>query len=622
MRSLFSWFGACMARHIDRRRRAGRRRFPTLALTSLLAIVLAMGVAQAQPAPPPAAAVASAHPLATAAGIDILRAGGNAFDAAVAVSAALAVVEPYSSGLGGGGFWLLHVAASGRDVMLDGRERAPLAASANMYLDADGAFVQERALNGPLAAGIPGAPAALAHIAQRYGRLPLAASLTPAIELARDGFAVDAVYQRLARWRRDALAAAPAASAQFLVDGAVPAVGTRLRQPDLAETLLRLGRDGQAGFYHGELARRLVDGVRAAGGIWTLQDLADYRIVERRPVSGRFETPTGSWRIVSAAPPSSGGVALLQMLNMLAGLDLATLPASDRAHVLIEAMRRAYRDRAAFLGDPDHVTVPVAQLIHPFYAAGLLRDFRMDRATPSDSREDVGGAGADTTHLSILDADGNRVAATLSINYPFGSGFVPPGTGVLLNDEMDDFAARPGAPNAYGLVGGAANAIAPGKRMLSSMSPTFIESDAHVVILGTPGGSRIITMVLQAILAATGLDPDAGDGAEDWVALPRFHHQYLPDVVQLEPEALAPAVRASLTRRGHELETTTRPYGNMQLVHWHRAAGRVAAASDPRGIGAAQVIQVRPVRRVEGPPAGTHNEYSPQPKTDPLRAAP
>jgi gamma-glutamyltranspeptidase/glutathione hydrolase len=480
-----------------------------------------------------------------------------------------------------------------------------------MYLDADGRFVPERALNGPLAAGIPGEPAALVHIAEHYGRLPLAASLLPAIELARDGFEVDPVYHRLARLRRAVLAASPAAAVQFLADGGAPAVGTRLRQPDLADTLVRIARDGHDGFYAGALARKLVDGVRAAGGIWTLRDLAGYRVVEREPVTGHFEAGGTQWRIVSAAPPSSGGIALVQMLHMLAPYGLAGLDPADRAHVTIEAMRRAYRDRAEYLGDPDHVHVPVARLTHPYYAAGLMRDFVMERATPSIPGRPARSAGVDTTHFSILDADGNRVAATLSINYPFGSGFVPPGTGVLLNDEMDDFSAQPGVPNAYGLVGGAANAIAPGKRMLSSMSPTFVESDTGVVILGTPGGSRIITMVLHGILAATG---GMGSPAQ-WVAAPRYHHQYLPDEVLMEPDALAVAVRRSLRMRGHELKAAERPYGNMQLVYWDRGANLVQAASDPRGIGAARVIEL---------PAGAAADpaHPQQLPTEPLRVNP
>jgi gamma-glutamyltranspeptidase/glutathione hydrolase len=555
-----------------------RGRWPAAFLLALLAVA-----AEAAPLRPPAAAVASAHPAATAAGTGILEAGGNAFDAAVAVSAVLAVVEPYSSGLGGGGFWLLHVADDGRDIMVDGRERAPLAAHRDMYLDESGTFVPERSLNGPFAAGIPGTPAALAHLAVHYGRLPLAETLAPAIRLARDGFEADPVYVRMATWRRDVLAESPAAAAQFLDAGGVPVPGSLIRQPDLAATLERLAERGRDGFYGPPVAEQLVAGVRDAGGIWTLEDLAGYQVVERAPVIGSYR----GWRIVSAAPPSSGGIALVQMLNMLSGFDLEGLDRAGRVHLLAEAMRRAYRDRAVFLGDPDQVDVPVERLTHPYYAAGLARDIDPDRATPSRPiLATEPPKGADTTHFSVLDADGNRVAATLSINYPFGSGFVPPGTGVLLNDEMDDFSARPGVPNAYGLIGGEANAIAPGKRMLSSMSPTFVESDDGVAILGTPGGSRIITMVLLGILDVVG----GNGGPADWVAAPRVHHQFLPDQILFEPGALDDAAQQSLRERGHSLEEASRPYGNMQLIYWDRAAGRVQAASDPRGIGAAEVI--------------------------------
>lgn len=560
------------------------RRLPLIlvvCVSTLAATVVRAAPAQ-EPEKPPASAIASAHPAATVAGVEILASGGNAFDAAVAVSAVLAVVEPYSSGVGGGGFWLLHVADQGRDLMIDGRERAPLAATRDMYLDENGEFVPERSLNGPLAAGIPGEPAALVHLAERYGRLPLGLSLTPAITLARDGFAVDALYRRLATWRLAALQASPAAAAQFLIQGQVPEEGAVIRQPDLADTLARLAEHGRDGFYAGPVAKALVQGVRAAGGIWTLEDLAGYRVVERQPIVGEYR----GWRIVSAAPPSSGGVALVQMLNMLSRFDLGGMAGPDRIHVTVEAMRRAYRDRALYLGDPDHVDVPVERLTHPFYAAGLARDIDLQRASPS-LETPVRPEGTDTTHFSVLDQDGNRVAATLSVNYPFGAGFVPPGTGVLLNDEMDDFSAHPGVPNVYGLIGGDANAIASGKRMLSSMSPTFLESDDNVVILGTPGGSRIITMVLHGILAAV----DGGDPA-DWVAAPRWHHQYLPDQILFEPGALTSIEQDALQAKGHLLEAAGDTYGNMQLIHWDRVGGRVQATSDPRGTGSARVLEV------------------------------
>lgn len=450
----------------------------------LLLLLLWLPLAQA--APPPAAAVASAHPLATAAGHEILAAGGNAFDAAVAVSASLAVVEPYSSGLGGGGFWLLHRARDGHQVMVDGRERAPQAAHRDMYLDAQGEVIPGRSMDGALAAAIPGAPAALVHIAERYGRLPLSRSLAPAIRHARDGFEVSEHYQRMATFRLEALRTSPAAVRTFLKDGAVPPLGHRIRQPELAHTLERLARGGRGGFYAGPTATALLAGIQAAGGIWSAADLHDYRVVERTPVRGTFR----GLNITTAAPPSSGGVALLQMLNILAGYEWEALAEADRVHLAVEAMRRAYRDRAEFLGDPDFVTVPVARLTDPAYATGLRAAIDPAQATPSRDLPGVATApgGHHTTHFSILDREGNRVAATLSINYPFGSGFMPEGSGVLLNDEMDDFSAKPGVANAYGLVGAEANAIAPGKRPLSSMTPTFIDGPDGVAILGTPGG--------------------------------------------------------------------------------------------------------------------------------------
>jgi len=535
---------------------------------------------------PPAAAIASAHPLATEAGFEILRAGGNAFDAAVAVSAALAVVEPYSSGLGGGGFWLLHEAEKDRQVMIDGRERAPLAARRDMYLDAQGQPLPRLAMDGALAAGIPGVPAALDHLARTYGRLPLATSLAPAIRLAREGFPVTEHYRRMASFRLSAFAGSSEAARLFLQNGEVPALGYVIRQPELAQVLERMAVQGVDGFYRGEVARRLVAGVRAAGGIWSAEDLAGYRVVEREPVRGRYR----GHEIISAAPPSSGGVALITMLNILAGYDLTALDEAGRLHLVVEAMRRAYRDRAEYLGDPDFVAIPLERLLHPFYADGLRMSIRPDRALPSASLPGVSSprGGDDTTHFSILDQDGNAVAATLSINYPFGAVFVPPGTGVLLNDEMDDFAIKPGVPNAYGLVGAEANAIAPGKRMLSSMTPTFVRSDERLAVLGSPGGSRIITTVLLGVLEAV-----EGKSPWAWVARPRIHHQYLPDVLQHEPGALDDSTRMRLEARGHILREQ-QPWGNMQAVLWERARdGRVEAASDPRGEGMAAVRVVR-----------------------------
>jgi len=531
---------------------------------------------------PPTAAIASAHPLATQAGHEILEAGGNAFDAAIVVSAVLAVVEPYSSGLGGGGFWLLHRAKDGFETMLDGRERAPLAAHRDLYLNDDGDVVPNLSINGALAAGIPGQPAALMHLANKYGRLPINQTLEPAIRLAQQGFSVDESYRRMAQWRLDVLRQSQSAASQFLLKGEVPYVGYILRQPELANTLSLLVEKGHDGFYSGSMAQRLVDGVRAGGGIWSLKDLAGYQVVEREPVRGEYQ----GMKITTAAPPSSGGVVLMTMLNILSSFELAAYPPVIRKHLLIEAMRRAYRDRAEYLGDPDFVKIPMKRLINSYYGAGLAKGIRIDYATPSIVLQNRGETdeGRDTTHFSILDREGNRVSATLSINYPFGSGFVPPGTGVLLNDEMDDFSARPGEPNVYGLIGGEANTIAPGKRMLSSMTPTFVETADGVAILGTPGGSRIISMLLHGILR---LEEDSDP--QGWVSAPRFHHQYLPDEVQYESGAFTANEISDLGRMGHQLKPLSRVYGNMQGVYWNWKIGKLFAASDPRGTGSAQV---------------------------------
>lgn len=559
------------------------------ALVVAISILLSVQIAavQASSGPdvlPSRAAVASAQPAATAAGREILLAGGNAFDAAIAIAAALAVVEPYSSGIGGGGFFLLHRAADGTDTMVDAREKAPAAATHDMYLDETGGFVRERSLNGPLAAGIPGTPAGLVHLADHYGRLSLSQNLAPAIRLAEEGFAVKARYHRMAGFRATAMAVYPNTAAIFLGDDGTADLGEIIKQPDLANTLRLLGEHGRAGFYAGEIGDRLVAGVLEHGGNWTLQDLDDYGVVEREPIVIDYR----GIRIVTAPPPSSGGVVMAEAFNILSGFDLAAMNANTSRHVIIEAMRRAYRDRAEYLGDPDHVDIPVARLISPGYAKILAADLSIDRATPSADLRPIGAnKGEDTTHFSVLDTAGNRVAATLSVNYPFGAVFVPDGTGVLLNNEMDDFSARPLTPNAYGLVGDTANAIAPGKRPLSSMTPTFLETKEQIGILGTPGGSRIISMVMIGIL-----DFALGNKPESWVAAKRFHHQYLPDEVQFEHGGLTAVEQADLKRRGHELKEISRNYGNMHAILWHRVKNEVDAASDPRGEGAAEVFTI------------------------------
>ncbi len=535
--------------------------------------------AAALAAPPHKGAIASAYPLASEAGQEILAAGGNAFDAAVAVSAALAVVEPSSSGLGGGGFYLLHRQSDGYETMLDAREKAPGAASRDMFLDPAGNPIENVSILGGLAAGIPGEPAAFEYLARKYGKLPLKQSLQPAIRLAREGFPLYARLQGGMRYKREVLLrSADAARAFLTADGQVPEVGALIKQPDLAQTLEAIAAQGARGFYAGRIAADLVAGVRADGGIWTLEDLAAYRVIERKPLIGDYHGA----RIVSASPPSSGGTALIDALNILSGFDLHRYDSATRKHLVIEAMRRAYRDRAIYLGDPDFVTMPLAQLLSQDYAAGQRSSIRTDKAMPSSMLPGIESApvGVQTTHFSVLDADGNRVAATISVNLFFGAVSMPPHTGVLLNNTMDDFSTKPGLPNEFGLVGAAANAIAPNKRPLSSMAPTFVETPRGLMVIGSPGGSFIISMVLLGTLNY--LD---GMSAAEIVKYPHYHHQYLPDVVDYEQGALTDAEINALQAMGHTLEASSRPWGNMQVVTWDFATGTVTAASDPRGEG-------------------------------------
>jgi gamma-glutamyltranspeptidase/glutathione hydrolase len=524
-------------------------------------------------------AIASAYPLASQAGQAVLAAGGNAFDAAVAVSAALAVVEPTSSGLGGGGFYLLHRQADGFETMLDAREKAPAAATRDMYLDKAGNPIARASIDGPLAAGIPGEPAAFDYLARRFGKLPLKDSLQPAIRLARDGFPLYSRLQSAIRYKRELLLRSPDAAKAFLTaEGGVPELGALIKQPDLALTLEAMAAQGAKGFYGGRVAADLVNGVRAGGGLWTLKDLAAYQVVERKPLIGDYHGA----RIVSASPPSSGGVALLDALNILAGFDLERVDSATRKHLIIEAMRRAYRDRAVYLGDPDFVQMPLAQLTSPDYAAGQRSSIRPDKALPSELLPGVESTpvGLQTTHFSVLDANGNRVAGTLSINLFFGTGDMVAKTGVLLNNTMDDFSIKPGTPNVFGLVGNAQNDIAPNKRPLSSMAPTFIETPKGVMIIGTPGGSYIISMVLLGTL-----DYLNGMSAAEIVKDPRYHHQYLPDVAEYEKGALTENEITQLEAMGHKLEAGSRLWGNMQVITWDFASGQVAAAADPRGEG-------------------------------------
>lgn len=539
-------------------------------------------LAWATPLKPGHDAVTSAQPYATQAGMQVMREGGNAFDAAVAMSAALSVVEPYSSGIGGGGFWLLHAAASGKDIVVDGREYAPAAATATMYQDKNGDVIPGASLNGPLSAAIPGEVTALAYINQHYGKLSLAQDLAPAIKLARDGFPLDPRFHEMLASREDKLKQWPAAWKVFYPDGRVPPIGFVLKQPDLANTLELIAKEGAAGFYTGKFAKQMVDAVRANGGIWSLQDLRNYKIKLRTPLTGDYR----DMKIVTVAPPSSGGIVMLEALNILSGYDLARDSALMQKHLIIEAMRFAFRDRAEYLGDPDFVHMPLKRLLSPYYAAGLRAAILLDKATPSSDLAPVTPEAPEsqhTTSIAVMDKDGNLVGGTFTVNFRFGSGFMPPGTGVILNDEMDDFVSKPGVPNGFGLVGNSANEIAPHKRPLSSMMPTFLYTQRGLAILGTPGGSRIISMVLLGTLAYF-----HGGDAQSIVSIPRYHMQYLPDVVFYEPGAFTPDEIAGLERMGYTLKES-RPYGNMQSITWDYQTGKVSAAADPRGVGTAEV---------------------------------
>jgi gamma-glutamyltranspeptidase/glutathione hydrolase len=357
-----------------------------------------------------------------------------------------------------------------------------------------------------------------------------------------------------------------------------------IKLPDLAIVLEKVAAEGRDGFYKGEVAKKLVDGVRAAGGIWTMEDMAGYVIKERQPVRTTYQ----GYELVTASPPSSGGIAIAEILNILEPYQIAGLDKVQRTHLVVEAMRRAYRDRALYLGDPDFYDVPQEMLTDLNYAAGLRAGIMFDKATPSDmlpGRENL-SEGTDTSHFSIIDAEGNMVAATLTVNTPFGSKFMVPGTGFVLNNEMDDFSAKPGEPNAYGLIGFTANEIQPFKRPLSSMTPTLIIGQDKVAAIGTPGGSRIITMVLLGIL-----DFIDGNEPESWVSLPRYHHQYVPDKIYAESDAFSAAEVSALQAMGHTVEVRDRPWGNMHAVMWNKETGEVTAGSDPRSSAGLAVVK-------------------------------
>jgi len=514
---------------------------------------------------PEAGMAVAAHPLAAEAGIEMLKRGGNAFDAAAATALALGVVEPGSSGIGGGGFFLLYIAKEDRYVMIDARETAPKLAGHGE------AYQSQSSIDGPQSAGVPGLIAGVDRLVTEYGRLTRPDIAEPSIRIARDGFEVSSRLDGMIQWRGKVFN--EAALRIFLKKR-----GERIRQLALAGTLSRFASKGSEDFYRGETAGRLVADLIRDGGLIRLEDMAAYKAIEREPV--RFEYQGFSF--ISAALPSSGGMTLAHIFGQLAEDNLRAFSPADRAHLLIEAMKRAYRDRNEYLGDADFVAIP-KDYLDPERLKTLRQSIRMDQAFPANDLRGLAepmGASVDTTHFSVIDAEGNMVSATLSINYGFGSGYVSPSTGILLNDEMDDFATKPGEPNAYGLVQGEANAVVPGKRMLSSMTPSFVIGPERTFIVGTPGGSRIISMLL---LASIGFMLDEIPAA-DWVNTPRFHHQFLPDVVQHEKGAFSDGVAADLKKRGHVLKEM-RNYGNMQAILWKRKTDGLTGIADARGDG-------------------------------------
>lgn len=540
--------------------------------------------------------VASAHPLATAAGVAMLRQGGNAVDGAVATALAIAVVEPFSAGLGGGGFALWHDQATGSVTALDFRERAPAAASRDMYLDPMGQPQPQRSRHGHLAVGVPGTVAGLYALHERYGQLPWARVLQPSVVFAAQGFVVsDRLAGAIAR-SAERLGQNPAAAAIFLPDGHPLRVGDILKQPDLAATLQRIAADPQE-FYHGETAAAIAQEMATQGGLITAADLEAYQPIWREPLCGPFL----EYEVCSMPPPSSGGVHLLQMLNLLTASGLTAT--SDEApwhhpadlHRLAEIMKIAYADRAEHLGDPDFVEVPVAALVSPAYAAARQAEIDPQRARPANEVEAADAEtlaryhrrqeSQDTTHLTVVDGDRNALSLTYTINGPFGAGVVAAGTGILLNNEMDDFAIAPGQPNLYGLIGGNANAVAPGKTPLSSMTPTIVrQGGALRLATGSPGGSTIITTVLQILLNSLVYGLDAGSA----VSAPRLHHQWLPDSLMLERYGFDALTTESLAMLGHELRIRD-GWGNANLIVV-TPNGQLQGAADPRGEGTAQGI--------------------------------
>lgn len=545
----------------------------------LLTLLLCLGAFNAEAEPAATAhrgMVVTEHRLATDVGVSILKAGGNAVDAAVAVGYALAVVLPCCGNLGGGGFLLLHQ-TSGGERFINFREMAPAAASPGMFLDKRGEIIENASRQGYGAVAVPGTVLGLETAHEKYGKLPRVDVIAPAIRLASDGFVLDETDVRTIK-AASRLKDSPAAAQIFLhADGSPPQPGDRLVQKDLARLLEEIAANGPNAFYQGRIPRAVEEAAKAGKGVITVDDFAHYRVEEIEPVHCVYR----GYDVFSAPPPSSGGVALCEMFNILEGYDLKKLGfhTPQALHVIIEAERHAFMDRNSQLGDPDFVRNPIAKLTSKDYAADIRKGISPDRATPSTQVKpgDPPHEGFETTHYSILDDEGDAVSVTYTINNYFGAQVMAPDTGFVLNNEMDDFSARPGSPNAWGLVQGEANAIAPGKRPLSSMSPTIVTKDGKVVlVLGSPSGPRIISITLQTALNVI----DYGMSLQGAVDSPRIHHQWLPDVVFVEPGALSPQVQQQLEAMGYAFKEI-KPFGASEAIGVG-SGGVIAGANDPR----------------------------------------
>lgn len=524
--------------------------------------------------------VASEQELATQIGVDILKAGGNAVDAAVAVGFALAVALPNAGNIGGGGFMMVHDAKSGKDIALDFREVAPKGASRNMYLDDKGGVINGKSLFTHYAVGVPGTVAGMAHALSRWGSLPLAQVMAPSIALAEKGYPVSVTLAKTLNQEKKNMSQWPATQAIFWKNGAPLQTGDRLVQKDLAQSMRLISQQGPKAFYQGSIAQKIAAEMAPHANAITLEDLRDYKPVEREPVRGNYR----GYQIVTMPPPSSGGAHLLQILNMMERWPFKQWGANSAqsVHYMTEAMKLAYADRAEYLGDPDFVTVPLKGLISKRYADELAASIKPQQARPS---KDIKPGhpqqfsqpyeSDQTTHYSVVDKAGNAVAVTYTLNTNFGSGIVAKGTGILLNNEMDDFSVKPGVANAYGLVGGDANAVQAGKRPLSSMTPTLVLKDGKpVLVTGSPGGARIITTVLQQVVNHI----DFGMNPAEAAATPRFHHQWTPDVLRIEKGFSADTL-ALLRQWGHKVSVKP-AMGRTQTIE---VRGDVLqGASDPR----------------------------------------